>query len=62
MNALYCEAKLDLTDSLFFVIQWAYSDFTGIAPSAKASNEFIINVKKGNTSILFLARSQCINT
>ena len=53
MNALYCEAKLDLTDSLFCVIQWAYSDFTGIAPSAKASNEFIINVKKGNTSSYF---------
>ncbi|CAI8045154.1 DnaJ homolog subfamily C member 13, partial [Geodia barretti] len=27
--------------------QWCYNEFVGIAPSPKASNEFIITMKKG---------------
>ena len=28
-------------------LQWAYSEFVGIAPSPKATNEFVITVRKG---------------
>ena len=31
-------------------IQWSYNEFAGIAPSSKATNEFIITVKKGKKS------------
>ena len=35
------------TWTVYIFLQWAYSEFVGIAPSPKATNEFIITVRKG---------------
>ena len=34
-----------------YLIQWAYNDFCRIAPSAKASSELIITMKKSKFNI-----------
>ena len=34
---------------IIFCVQWAYNEFAGIQASSKASNEFIITLKKKGT-------------
>ena len=46
--------------ALFLWVQWAYSEFVGIQASPKATNEFIISLKKKGTFIS-LNREGCFS-